>query len=213
MSIDLDLPEADRALLRPFRIGLVGVAIIFVLLGGLLSAYGSTANRPEGVAERWLAAVGDTRRDGVKDRARADVEEVGTLALAAELLPTGSTDGRGAFTDLEVGRASRSDDVARVPFRVHQRVNGGSGPAVNGTLVLKRDVDDEWRITALEPPIEGVDVPSEGGAPVNDAPTSLFVAAIGVSLVLAALCSLAVRAATPGSGRDPQSRRSRSDGT
>lgn len=196
-DLDLDGAAADRALLRPFRIGLLGVAIVFVLLGGLLSAFGSTANRPEGVAERWLAAVGDTRRDGVKDRARADAEEVGPLWLADDLLPAGSTDGRAAFTDLEVGRASRGDDVARVPFRVHQRVDGASGPAIEGTIVLQRDADDHWKITALEPPVDGIDVPSEGGAPAVEAPGSLFVGAIGISLVLALLCTVAVRAAGP----------------
>lgn len=185
----------DRAFVRPFRIGVLCVLALFLALGGLLAAFGSTANRPEGVTERWLTAVGDTRRDGVKDQARADVEEVGSYALAEHLLPKGSTDGRAAFIDLEVGKATTDADGTTVPFRLHQRIDGSAGDAIDGTVHLEKDADDHWRITEVSGPIAGIDVPSEGGRPAAEAPMGLFLGALGVSIVMVVLCSIAVKAA------------------
>lgn len=186
----------DAAFLKPFRLGLLGVAALFLVLGGLTAAFGSTDHpRPEGVAERWLSDIGDTYRDGVKDRARKDAEEIGPVSLGAQLLPPpGSSDGRAAFLDLEVGKAR--DEAARtlVPFRLHQRIDGSAGDPIEGTIVLQR-TDDHWRITALAPKVDGIEVPSEGGAPAAEAPMGLFLGAIVVSFGLAALCSVAVRAA------------------
>jgi hypothetical protein len=204
---ELDGIAADRALLKPFRLGLLGVAIVFLLLGGLIAAYGSSAQRPEGVAERWLSDVGDTRRDGVKERARNDADEVGPVSLAAGLLPKSSTDGRAAFVDLEVGKAVDSDGGHKVvPFRVHQRVDGSSGPAIEGSLVLQRDRDHHWKVIAVDGPKAGVEVPSEGGAPAAEAPIGLFVGAIGVAVLVTLLCSVAVRLAGRG-GPEPEPRR------
>ena len=189
----------DRELLKPFRLGLLAVGIVFVLLGGLLGAYGSNAHRPEGIAERWLTDVGDTRRDGVKDRARDAAEEIGPVALAADLLPAeGTTDGRTAFIDLEVGQASAdgADGSTRVPFRLHQRIDGKAGDPIYGTVVMDKQ-DDQWTINTLEPAVAGIDVPSEGGDPAAKASWSLFAGAIGVALLLAAACSGLVHAAGP----------------
>lgn len=187
----------DATLVRPFRLGLLGAAIGFVLLGALVAAFGTSGDRPEGVAERWLVDVGDTRRDGVKDRARREAEEVGPISLAADLLPAGDTEGRSGFVDLEVGKATRDPDATRVPYRLHPRVDGEAGDAVDGTVVLE-EVDDGWRVIALEPPTPGREVPSEGGRPAAEASPWLFAGAIGVSVVIAAGCSLAVRAAGRG---------------
>lgn len=187
--------ELDRAFLKPFRLGVLGVAALFVVLGGLLAAFGSTANRPEGVAERWLTAVGDTRRDGVKDEARDDVDEIGSYSMAEHLLPDGSTDGRTAFIDLEVGKATDDEDGTTVPFQLHQRVDGSAGPAIDGTVHLRKDADGDWRIISVGGPIDGIEVPSEGGRPAAEAPMSLFVGAILVSLVIVAACSFAVKLA------------------
>ena len=186
----------DRDLVRPFQRGLLGAAILFVFLGALVAAFGSGAERPEGVAERWLADVGDTRRDGVKDRARREADEVGPVSLAADLLPEGDTEGRSAFLDLEVGKAAREADATRVPFRLHQRIDGKAGDPIDGTVVLVEE-GDEWRVVGLEPPVAGVEVPSEGGRPAAEASPWLFVGAIGVSVFIAAGCSVAVRAAGP----------------
>ena len=189
--------EQDRAFLRPFRLGLLAVAALFVLLGGLIAGFGTGSNRPAGVAERWLTNVGDLTRDGVKDRAREEVEEIGSLELARGLLPKGDADGRAAFVDLEVGKAVDHGDSGDtlVPYRLHQRVDGSAGPDVDGALVLRKDTDDEWEVVAVEGPQRGLEVPSEGGSPAAEASLWLFAGAIAASFVIAGLSALAVRAA------------------
>ena len=193
--------EDDRDLVRPFRLAVLGVAIAFVLIGGLLAAYGSGADRPEGVAERWLNDVGDTRRDGVRERATNDVEKVGPLSLAAGLLPKGSTDGRAAFIDLEVGKASGDASITRVPFRLHQRIHGSAGPPIYGTVLLQKH-SGGWHITKLEPAVAGIEVPSEGGPPAAEAPIGLYLGALAVAALVTAFCVSLVKAADR-SGSDP----------
>jgi hypothetical protein len=191
----VELSAGDRAFLRPFRLGVAAVACLFLAIGGLLAAFGTGANRPEGVAERWLVDVGDTMRKGVGDEAREDAEEVGPLSLAEHLLPEEDTGGRAGFVDLEVGKAVDGDDGTRVPFRLHQRIDGDAGPPVDGTLVLQRDADDAWRVTAVEGPTHGLAVPSEGGRPAAEAPIGLFAGALVVAVAITAGAALAVRAA------------------
>ncbi len=192
--------DQDRAFLRPFRLGLLGVAILFVLLGALIAAFGSGAERPAGVAERWLANVGDLTRDGVKDRARREVEEVGSLELAEGLLEGADADGRAAFLDLEVGKAVNDAETGDklVPFRLHQRIDGSAGPPIDRVLVLSKDADDDWEVVGVEGPQPGLEVPSEGGSPAAEASLWLFVGAIAASFVIAGASALAVRAAGRG---------------
>jgi hypothetical protein len=194
MSERLEISDAD--LRRPFTIGVIGVLILFVLIGGLIAAYGSNANRPEGVAERWLVDVGDTTRKGVREDAREAVDEIGSMELTTSLVRTQDTDGEAAFTDLEVGKAETGDDgLVRVPFRLHPRLGPDEiGDAEDGTVVLRK-VDDEWRIVAVEGPTPGLAVPSEGGRPAAEAPLGLFAGAIGLSVVITAGAVIAVRAA------------------
>lgn len=173
---------------RTFTMVVCGVAVGFVLIGGVLAAFGTGAHRPEGVAERWLVAVGDTTRKGVRDRARQDAEEVGPVSLAHDLLPRQDTNGKAAFVDLEVGKAvDAGEDTRHVPFRLHQRQGTEVGPAVEGTVVLTRRGDD-WAVTAIEPPVAGRTVPSEGGTPAADAPWGLYVGAVVLAMVLTAGC-------------------------
>jgi hypothetical protein len=186
--------DVDRAFLKPFRLGVLAVACLFVAVGGVLAAFGSGEDRPEGVAERWLVDVGDTMRKGVEEGARKDAEEVGPVALVEDLLPK-DTDGRAAFVDLEVGKAVDRADGTRVPFRLHQRIDGDAGPAIDGTIVLQRDGDDGWRITEVTGPTEGLEVPSEGGRPAAEAGLGLFAGALGVAVLGAVGASLAVKAA------------------
>ena len=53
------------ALKKPFLIGLLATVIGVVIVGGVIAVFATnTDDRPEGVAERWLTAVGDTTRKG-----------------------------------------------------------------------------------------------------------------------------------------------------
>ena len=89
-----------------------------------------------------------------------------------------------------------------MPFRLHQRIDGSRpATAVDGTVVLRQGRTTTGRSSALEPPVEGLEVPSEGGAPAAEAPVGLFVGAIGVSVLVMAGCTVAVRAAGRGEAR------------
>ena len=185
---------------RTFAKSVLGVVIVFVAIGALIAVFGTGANRPEGVAERWLVAVGDTERKGVRERSRDEAEEVGPVALAADLLPTEDTDGKAAFVDLEVGKAVAADvigpdDVRRVPFRLHQRLGSDVGDPIEGTVVLTKRGDD-WKVTAVEGPTAGLKVPSEGGAPAADAPWGLYVGAVGVATLFTLGCMGIVKLAS-----------------
>jgi len=68
--------EVER-LKRPFRFVLLAVLIAFVVVGGLIAAFGTGKDRPEGAAEHWLADVSDTTRKGVRDDATKRVAEDG----------------------------------------------------------------------------------------------------------------------------------------
>jgi hypothetical protein len=188
------LERTDNDLRKPFLAAMAGVVILFVLIGGVIAAFGSGEQRPEGVAERWLVAVGDTQRKGVRDRSRDDAEEVGPVSLAADLLPSEDTDGKSAFVDLEVGHAEPEGDLRHVPFRLHQRQGDEVSDPIDGTVVLQRE-GDEWKVVDVAGPTPGLEVPSEGGAPAADAPWGLYVGAVALAVVLTAGCTVLVRIA------------------
>ncbi|MGH9188070.1 MAG: hypothetical protein ACRD0U_20045 [Acidimicrobiales bacterium] len=187
---------------RQFTVGVGLVLAAMVMLGGAIKLFGTGADRPEGAAERWLAAVGDTVRRGVSGDARGRAEKIGPLELAAPLLPAVDTGGDAAFVDLEVGDANQQGDEARVPYRVRQFADSGDPQVVEGTLVLNR-VDDRWRVVALVDRQPGERVPSEGGAPPTEAPFGLWVGAFLTGVALCVLASVAVHAAGRGVAVSP----------
>ncbi len=187
-------PE-DTALVAPFRRALLGVIIMFVFVGGLIAAYGTRANRPEGVAERWLSDVGDTRRDGVKDKARASADKVGPVSLAAALLPTQGSGGDSAFADLEVGKAAGSSQRTVVPFRLHQELGHSANKHATYGAVQLTKVGKKWHVTAVLPQQPGLKVPSQGGSPASKAPLSLFLGTLAVAVLITAIGAGLIRAA------------------
>ena len=108
------------ALKKPFLIGLLATAIGFLVVGGFIAILASnTDDRPEGVAERWLTAVGDLTRKGVHDDAAKRISAHGDASLADPLLKDVKADGKSAFTSLEVGKARRVDaETVLVPAKL-----------------------------------------------------------------------------------------------
>jgi len=167
---------------------------VIVGLGFLIHFLNAGHHRPEGAAERWLAAVSDSERKGVTADARKRADDIGPIALATPLLPSTHDTRHGLFDDLEVGKAVRmsSTDTVRVPFRLHQHVSSGSGPLKKGTLVLHR-TGDTWHVAAVDGRRAGESVPSEGGARPSRAPLALWVGAVCLGAVLAAGAHLITR--------------------
>jgi hypothetical protein len=192
--------RSDERLRQGFVKGMVGVLAVFIAVAGIVHLANDGRHRPEGVAEDWLASVGDTTRKGVRAESARRAEEVGPVSLAASLLAAaGDTDGKRAFTDLEVGKARSVGGVSRVPYHLHLF---DQDEARDGVVVLVRarrgsGAGAGWRVTGLAGREAGEQVPSEGGPPPSSAPGVLWVGALVAGVAITALASLAVRSASP----------------
>ena len=179
--------KAEASPVRRSTFATVIVIVLVVLAGlGLVIHFANAGHhRPEGAAERWLAAVGDTGRKGVNKDARKRAEDIGPVAVAAPLLPPTHDAKKSEFADLEVGKAiAAGPATVRVPFRLHQQLASGVGPLRQGTLVLTR-TGDTWHVTALDTRRPGEKVRSEGGPPPSRAPLALWFGAVALGLALA----------------------------
>lgn len=196
-SVDPELVQMRAT----FRRALIGVAAGFVLLAGLIAAFATNRDRPEGAAERWLTAVSDTTRKGVDDDARKEAGERGVAELVGRLIPSDvDFDGKGAFITLEVGQAIADGDRTRVPFEAVLREHApGTPDAIVATAVLERE-DDRWRVVAVDERRTGELLPDEGGPRLSSAPPTLYLGAVAAGIVVAALCSLVVRLLRPPDG-------------
>ena len=182
------------ALRRPFLIGLLATAIALLLLSGVIAVFSSVDDRPEGVAERWLTAVGDLTRDGVHDDAAARVAAHGDVSLGeAEVGAVGDYDGKSAFSALEVGKARVEGDLARVPAKVTYR--GKHNTDTRREVVTLRRTNGTWRVVAIEEPSPTLKVPSDGGEVASKAPLGLYAVALLIGVGIAAAASVLVRAA------------------
>jgi hypothetical protein len=161
-------------------------------LGVLLHTLDAGNHRPAGLAERWLHAVSDSGREGVRRDAIRRAENIGPVDMATALIPTDHDRRKGLFTDFEVGRASRSGVIARVPYRLHQNVRHGAPPARSGTIVMTQ-AGRTWNVTSLDARRRGERVPSEGGAPPSRAPLASWIGAVILGVFLAAGSHLIVR--------------------
>ena len=188
------MPDAEIERMRqPFRHALLGVAISFVLIGGLIAVYGTGRDRPEGAAERWLTDVGDTTRDGVAKDAAIKVAEHSEPGIAGPLVPAGiDFHGKSAFTSLEVGKAKTVDGNVRVPFEVTLRYHGDGPERYDGTLILERR-GDAWHIDAYVLRDPGERVPSDGGPPVAQAPLGLYAGGVLLGVAVTIACSALLR--------------------
>jgi hypothetical protein len=184
--------ETD-ALRKPFLIGVLLVVIVVVLLGGLIALFGSTDDRPEGVAERWLTAVSDLTRKGVHDDAVKRVAAHGDVSLSEGLLAGVEPNDKSAFTTLEVGKGLRSNvGTTLVPAKLVQR---GSDKVISEVLELTPG-NGTWRVTRVVPGDPTVfRVPSDGGDVAAKAPLGLYAVALLIGVGVAAAASALVRAA------------------
>jgi hypothetical protein len=183
-----------QALRRPFLIGLLATVIGFVIVGGVIAIFvTNTSDRPEGIAERWLTSVSDLTRKGVHADAEKRVTAHGDLSLGESLVAGINTDGKTAFTTLEVGKARRQDDLAFVPATWVSRANPPFDHQ-SRVVVLRRD-KDTWRVVALQPPDPSLKVPSDGGDVASKAPVALYAVGLVIGVGIAAGASALVRLA------------------
>ncbi len=187
---------------RKFAQGLVCCVALIVAMFGVLWLLNRGHSRPEGVAENWLTAIGDTTRKGVEADATKRADKVGAPELAIHVLwgHPEQIKRKAGFEDIEVGKAKRSDDgqEAEVAFRVHARRPGDKTKEVLGVIKLERQ-DDAWHITDLrqgDPVKAGVpSLPSDGGPPPSSAPFTLWLGALAGAAVIGVVTSALVRRA------------------
>jgi len=161
---------------------LLAVVLLALALG---SACARDEARPSGIAERWLQAVSDLGRDGLREDAQERLAEYGTAAPID--VPDAEDDER-TFSDLEVGKARIQGDVAVVPFRVNARIEGDRKREIKGALALAKD-GDSWSVTEVAPAGPQDRVPSEGGArPASSKPSQWLLALLlGVAMTVVAI--------------------------
>lgn len=171
--------------------------LLLVLLAPLLTSCtvgGGGTSRPSGVAERWLQAISDTGRAGVREDALERARSHGDIAAARHILGDDRFEADASrFTDLEIGAAEISADEARVPIRVTRRLADDERDAVFATAVLQR-VEGEWRVVDVGDPREGELVPSRGGARPATATARHWLAAVAFGLLAAVASALVIEA-------------------
>jgi hypothetical protein len=160
-------------------------ALLFVLVLVALAGAGCARNeaRPSGITERWLQAVSERGREGLREDAGERIEEYGTTQAADELTPPDAEDDERTFRDLEVGKAVVQGDTARVPFRVTARIEGDQKRELRATAVLTRQ-GDSWRVLDVADRAAGEEVPSEGGERPASSKASQWAAALVLGVLM-----------------------------
>ncbi len=174
---------------RPVRLGFLACLAGLICIGGLIAAFGVGSDRAAGAAERWLVALADSTREGLRDDAEDRLIDLGGGDAGRFLVPPeAAEDEERAFEDLRVGRdTDPADDRAVVPYELRQYE---VDDAVFGVVVLDR-VDDDWRVVGVEErgPLT-IQRPERPGLPV-------WLGTIALGILICIGCAAATRAATP----------------
>lgn len=147
------------------------------------TACGRSEHRASGVTERWLQAVSELGREGLRADAEERAAEYGSPEATATVRPADAEDDERTFSDLEVGKAVVDVDQARVPFRLTARIEGGDRRESDGAAVLVKE-DGTWRVIDVVPREPDEKVPSEGGERPARAAVSHWLYAILASAVI-----------------------------
>jgi hypothetical protein len=142
--------------------------------------------RPAGITERWLQAVSEQGREGLREDAVERAERYGSPEAAAKVRPADAEEDERTFSDLEVGKAAVDLDQARVPFRLTARIDGGERRELEGAAVLVRSAG-RWSVVDVVARVEGEEVPSEGGERPARAKVSHWLFAVAFALGLTAV--------------------------
>jgi hypothetical protein len=159
----------------------------------LLAACGGT-DRPEGVVERWLVSVNQGKA--------GEPEKYAVPAVTDTVLPNWHTCDPGSLDVIEVGQhaAGQSGSVL-VPYRIEYASDLSSCDTdlkptapLDGAAVVRPE-GGTWRVTALDTRTASspLKVPSEGGEPIGNAPSTTWLLTILASLGLMAIVAVVIR--------------------
>jgi MFS transporter, putative metabolite:H+ symporter len=196
MDLESAGPKPPRS--SVVRTAAIVTATIAVLAVGVGYARHDKA-RPEGLAERWLVAVSETGRTGLRADATLRAQKLGSLGAASTLSSKFPPNDVNLFTSIEVG----NQEAKGVPFSVVRRnglkneldtdvvrgfakVAQGCGSGESG--VCEIDIDETAK------------VPSNGGVPAAQAPWWLWAGALVFSLALGPILSALISRMKVGGG-------------
>lgn len=141
----------------------------------LLPACGTT-DRPEGVVERWLISLNQGKA--------GQPEKYAPNELSQTVLPHWQNRDPGDLDVIEVGKGRiYTDDRYLVPFRVKRL----DGVQLSRVAIASPISTGRWRIEGLLPPDPSIPVPSAGGERVGRAPWSVWLAGVGIAILLTLL--------------------------
>lgn len=170
-----------------------GLLLLLVLPLALLTGACREEARPSGVAERWIEAVNDQGRPGLRGDAADRAAEHGDPAAAEKLIPPDPKPDATYFTDFEVGKDTVDGTTARVPVRASVRENGHGLDEVVATVVLDRSTG-HWRVVDVVERAPGEAVPSEGGERPARATFNHWLTAFALGLFITVVSVLVIEA-------------------
>lgn len=138
------------------------VVVAIAIAVATTTACSRSEPRPAGITERWLQAVSELGREGLRADAEERAAEYGSPEATAKVRPADAEEDERTFSDLEVGKAVVDIDQARVPFRLTARIEGGERRESDGAAVLVKE-EGTWRVIDVVPREPTEKVPSEGG--------------------------------------------------
>lgn len=164
--------------------------VVFAAVVALIAA--DKTNRPEGPAERWLAAISRDTDTGVIARFGTAAAATAVLGFPAE---GGGTTDRKHLDRFEIGPATVSGDTATVPARVWPH---GSDQSQQFALTATLE-DGTWRITGAATSTAAVEFPSDGGSTygLDTVPLVVVTALVGVVVFAVALALVRISGARP----------------
>jgi hypothetical protein len=193
MGANLDVIDAmdiESAGPRPQRKSVIRVAVLVAVVIGAL-AFGTglvrrSTSRPEGLTERWLVAVSETGRIGLRDDALKRARMIGRGEAAAALTSKRSPKDVNRFLSIEVGNQQSKG----VPFSVIRRTSDTETDVVRGYANVGQcgNGNDVLGVCSVQLD-SSAKVPSNGGTPAAKAPMWLWAAALLISLGLGPLLS------------------------
>ncbi len=156
-------------------------ALPLVAVAVALSAC-AAVDRPEGVVERWLTAIGQGPT--------GEPEIYASKELADDLVPPPREES--SLEVIEVGKGTVSGARARVPFRI--QIPDGT-PATHVAELTR--TDGEWQIDRVAGPDSTLLVPTEGGERIGKVSVAVWVGAALTGLAMMVVVALIMRLATP----------------
>jgi hypothetical protein len=155
-------------------------ALLLITAAAALSACAGV-DRPEGVVERWLTAIGQGPT--------GEPEVYASKELADDLVPPPREES--SLEVIEVGKGSVSGTRARVPFRIQVP----DGTPETHIAELSR-VDGDWQIVRVARPDSELKIPTQGGERIGKASLAVWLGGALTGLAMMVVVAIIMKLVT-----------------